>query len=946
MSKALRFLFCFALVLSNFLGNEVYAEGEKTSAALQALIDNAQDGLVVIDTDYTLNEVVTIPSDKNITIKDDGNSRKLTLANNAYFSVDGTLTISATADNNLEFYGTQPEANCGSIITINDNGTLNLESGILHGGVIDGSYIGAIVVKNDATLNISGGEIRDTSFIADGSNRFFAPVFVMGGDVNMSGGKITENESQRYGRAGVSGGIMVFNENTDHSSNVTISGGSISNNRGGADGGGMHLYGNVVATMTGGSIDHNAVNRYGGGVYLNTGATFYLQGGEITYNTGSSGVGVMVTQYNTNFQMSGGSVSYNESLSASGFGGGIYVLSPNTSFLGGLIEGNKSGVMGIGGGLSLGTRVYEDGELISTLIKNTVIYNNEATEGGGIWFCSTGTARLYATEGVAVFDNTAYVGDDISIISGSKSFPAVLSERVLGGGEVKYYKDGSYSSSTARYEPQYNPNNPGDPVIFDGTNRGGYALKAIMSDETKALALDSAKLIIRNNISSQGGGIGMNNTLYSGYDEPDEWSFNVKKVWEDIPSDHWQPVKVQLVIGDYELDKIELNSENNWEASFENLPDPDTLGNKEITVKEVDSDNYDVTYSDKTVDPFNKTISISITNKYRITSISGKKTWVGDENHLEDRPDSIEIILLANGEEAAKKEVTADDDWSYTFDGLRYADDDGNKIEYTIQETPVDKYETTYDGYNVTNKYKELINIPVEKVWDDWNDEAEKRPTSVVVSLLESGKETGRTITISEETGWKGVFENIPADGDYSVIEDFVPYYIRISGDKTNGFTITNLSRPWFPYTPDEDYTKLSITKQITGNIDENKEFSFQYKVTGSDGEFYEGSFTLIANETCVIDYITLNSEVTIEEIQANDYIKKYYLNDELVTSNTFVVDDTEHEYSFVVENSLKKTHKNPDTSDHSIMWARYMFTAMMLSILSIILKKRLIKKL
>ena len=103
-----------------------------------------------------------------------------------------------------------------------------------------------------------------------------------------------------------------------------------------------------------------------------------------------------------------------------------------------------------------------------------------------------------------------------------------------------------------------------------------------------------------------------------------------------------------------------------------------------------------------------------------------------------------------------------------------------------------------------TNTYTnpDLISIPVEKVWDDADNQDGIRPASVTVRLLADGKDTGKSLVLSEENGWKGAFEGLDeyVGGEriaYTISEDPVEgYSTAIAGDAVKGFTVTNTHSP------------------------------------------------------------------------------------------------------------------------------------------------------
>ena len=81
--------------------------------------------------------------------------------------------------------------------------------------------------------------------------------------------------------------------------------------------------------------------------------------------------------------------------------------------------------------------------------------------------------------------------------------------------------------------------------------------------------------------------------------------------------------------------------------------------------------------------------------------ISGEKIWKDKDNYFKLRPDSVEITLFADGEKTDKTEATKDSEWKYSFSDLPLYKD-GKKIEYTVEETPVENY--LDPEYEVVNK--------------------------------------------------------------------------------------------------------------------------------------------------------------------------------------------------------------------------------------------------
>lgn len=83
-------------------------------------------------------------------------------------------------------------------------------------------------------------------------------------------------------------------------------------------------------------------------------------------------------------------------------------------------------------------------------------------------------------------------------------------------------------------------------------------------------------------------------------------------------------------------------------------------------------------------------------------SISGTKTWEDHQNQDGKRPNSITVELKANGQVVQTKQVTAADQWKYSFTNLaKY--DDGKLITYSIDEVAVPGYTTEVNGTNLIN---------------------------------------------------------------------------------------------------------------------------------------------------------------------------------------------------------------------------------------------------
>ena len=151
--------------------------------------------------------------------------------------------------------------------------------------------------------------------------------------------------------------------------------------------------------------------------------------------------------------------------------------------------------------------------------------------------------------------------------------------------------------------------------------------------------------------------------------------------------------------------------------------------------------------------------------------------------NVKKRPNSITVLLLANGEQVATKQVTAKDNWDYEFTDLP-KNSNGQPIVYTINEEPVSGYTSQVEGFNLTNTYKKVPTIPsvnVTQQWDDDNDREKDRPSSVKVQLYDRDKKHGDPVILNDGNHWSHSWKNLPKQ--------------VVNGNKTN-YTVKAIDVP------------------------------------------------------------------------------------------------------------------------------------------------------
>ena len=328
----------------------------------------------------------------------------------------------------------------------------------------------------------------------------------------------------------------------------------------------------------------------------------------------------------------------------------------------------------------------------------------------------------------------------------------------------------------------------------------------------------------------------------------------VEKVWDDADNqDGLRPdsVTIKLLADGEDTGKtVTLNEGNEWKAKFEDL-DKYAKGEEiKYTVEETEVEGYeaDVT-GNASSDAEDAPIGYIVTNVHEpeTLDITVEKVWEDADDQDGYRPDSITVSLLADGEDTGKTvSLSEANDWTNTFEGLyKYAvGKEGVEVVYTIDESDVpEEYTvaisgTVKDGFTVTNSHElEVVEVSVEKTWDDADDRDGIRPNSVTVTLLADGEEVDQegitaTVELNEKNGWKYTWTDLykNAEGEeisYTVEEAEVEgYEAVITGDAENGYNIKNFHLA----KPAKVMSDPPVKKVVKGNPSTAETFTFQMK--------------------------------------------------------------------------------------------------------------------
>ena len=343
-------------------------------------------------------------------------------------------------------------------------------------------------------------------------------------------------------------------------------------------------------------------------------------------------------------------------------------------------------------------------------------------------------------------------------------------------------------------------------------------------------------------------------TLTNSY-TPGKVSATVKKIWNDGNNqDGKRPenLKVDLKKGETVVKEVTLNAGNNWTATVTDLEEKENGQTIDYTWSEKDlPEGYSLTSTDK------EGSITTLTNTYFIETIKieGTKTWSDGGNQDGSRPSSITVNLLANGTKVASKEVTAKDNWKYSFTDLpKY--ENGIAINYTVTEDAVAGYSTTINGYDITNSYTPgQTSVTVTKAWVDNDNKGNKRPSEIKVQLYADGRENGSPVTLNEANKWTYTWTGLDEKNGGTTIAYTVKelgtvdgYEASVSGDARIGYTITNTLKSG----------TLEIVKSITGDVSDSaltaeQKAAMTFTVTGPDGysetvhysDFADGKYTV-----------------------------------------------------------------------------------------------------
>lgn len=588
------------------------AAGTKT---LQEAVNEAPDGVattISIQKHVKLGSTLSIPAGKNIKIACDEpytvlatsgmRGNLVDIAEGATLELAGKVKLrgryntgsiinSAGAlvfsDSATVFDGTVSSTASGAVKLSGPAASLTMNGGVIEKCTVNEVYCGTVFAANGAHVALQGGSVRGNRVAsADGDGNYLSSAGIMllgNAHLEMTSGSIADNNGYQ-GSA-----VMMYAPDSAQDARATflMAGGEIKDNASSKLGkrtpsGAVHVEGNAAFTMTGGAISGNSAAGGGKG------------GGVCVVDPGIQGNGAPM---NTAFTMKAADEAGARSAATAGTisgntasaGGGIYSYSDSVALSAGTIEGNTAWNMGGG--------IYSEGnnDHYSTLhIQNACVTQNTASkQGGGMWFCPTGDAKVYVQDGGLIAKNTAEgAGDDV-VFTGLEGdpFTLTLANRAPGGGKVLWYRDGGLfppAGMAATVNPEVprfvEGGNNGDPLTFQEA-RANVALKSTLTEDAFTLGAAQTTLTISNNQAALGGGIGANGGIVIGKDEKRQ--IPVEKIWDhgtNPESSRPAAVTVNLKNGETTIDSMTLTADCDWKGVFTELPAGGNYSVEEVAV--------------------------------------------------------------------------------------------------------------------------------------------------------------------------------------------------------------------------------------------------------------------------------------------------------------------------------------------------------------------------
>lgn len=373
---------------------------------------------------------------------------------------------------------------------------------------------------------------------------------------------------------------------------------------------------------------------------------------------------------------------------------------------------------------------------------------------------------------------------------------------------------------------------------------------------------------------------------------------------------------------------VTLDEGNGFKATFTGIPvvNPNTGQEYHYTFEEAPIDGYRPSFRING----NKVVINNIHTPEKVT-ISGTKTWVGDEGKENLRPEYITVNLYAN--DVFVKSMQVRSPWNYEFTGLNKYED-GQEIAYRVEEdlTGLDSYISVRDGNNIVNTYHPYGDLEVKKITentttaaagvsfpltftfqqDSWGEVVPVFTAFPYTLLDESGDEIGSgTVQTGGTIEIKGdqtiLFKDLPENLQYKIEEEQKPGFTLQTASNLEGEIVPNQTPP----------TEASLTNvyEATGEINllarktlngrALERYQFRFEVLDEDHEnavlrtttngvpdateYTDSSETTVASSSAPVDF------GAIRYTQADIGVHRYTIREVNTRKDGYAYDGTEY---------------------------------------------------
>lgn len=339
-------------------------------------------------------------------------------------------------------------------------------------------------------------------------------------------------------------------------------------------------------------------------------------------------------------------------------------------------------------------------------------------------------------------------------------------------------------------------------------------------------------------------------------------------------------------------------------------------------------DFYKSTVSKPSVD-VNGNTAVTVTNEFKLpegdknkTDVTVTKIWEDNNNYAGKRT-SVNIKITGSNSDKNTKTVTLKDNdakdnktWQITVNGMTKYDANGVEIKYTASEENVPEFYklVKIEGTTVTNEFelpKDTVNYKVNKVWDDNEIQAQRRPEAINFVLTKTVKDKDgnnrqevvdtKTLTTSKENYVE--FKELPKYDDKANVIDY---------NVTEGDTISANGENFYKSTVSNEETdsKGNIEVTVTNKFKVNEEktdLTLVKKWDDNDNKERPSRVTFAITATS-----TTGNTTETQEVKAKDgWTKTLKVNkyDEYNNPITYSVEEVNVENGYVSSTPSKENN-------------------------------------